>query len=112
MVTKANLAIYQGDDYLAVVTVSNGTSTPPDLTGYTAQAQIRSGPADSNATVLVEISTQVNPANSTVNLTIPSAITATLSGQYAWDLELIAPDGIINTILAGSASVTPEVTRK
>ena len=34
MPSKANLAIYQGDDYAAAVTVLNGSDAPPDLTGY------------------------------------------------------------------------------
>ena len=104
---KANLVLYQGDDYAAVVTVS-GVS---DLSGYTAQAQIRLGPADSNPQVVVEIETTVAPP-STINLEIPNDITGQLSGMYAWDLQVTDPDGIVSTILAGSVVVTPEVTRE
>jgi hypothetical protein len=107
----ANLAIYQGDDYAAVVTVSDGSGTPPNLTGYTAQAQVRLGPADTNPTVVVEIATSLLLPDQ-IQLTIPRSITAQLSGNYSWDLQLIKPDTTIETILAGKVQVTLEVTRE
>jgi len=110
MPSKATLAIYQGDDYFAVVTVTNGTPTPPDLTGYEAQAQIRLSIADKAADVIVEIATQIE--GNQIFLSIPAAQTVPLSGTYAWDLQLTRPDGTIVTILAGGVVVTGEVTRE
>ena len=111
MVAQANLAIYEGDDYSALVTVLNADATMPDLTGYEAQAQIRLGAADFNPTVVVEIETAITPPNQ-IALTIPNAITSQLSGRYQWDLQLTATDGTITTILAGLVTVTPEITRE
>ena len=110
MADTADLNIYQGDDYSAIVTVSSG-STPPAqvLAGYTAQAQIRQGPADIYPQIVVQISTAVNSPN--VSLSIPHAVTTTLAGQYVWDLQLTSSAGIITTILAGNVKVTQEVTR-
>jgi hypothetical protein len=109
--SRANLAIYQGDDYTGVVTVTNGSPTPPDLSTYSAQAQIRDGPADSNPTVVVEIALTV--AGNQIALAIPAAQTVTLTnGPYAWDLQLTPAAGApIQTILAGAVNVTLEVTR-
>jgi hypothetical protein len=111
MPSKADLNIYQGDDYAAVVTVSNG-STPPDqvLAGYAAQAQIRTGVADKQTTVACEILTTVSSPY--VNLSIPHALTMALKGRYVWDLQLIDPSGLITTILSGAVTVTQEVTRE
>ena len=111
MPSPANLAIYQGDDYLCIVTVSDGTANGPDLTGYSAQAQMRLGPADANPDVAWEIETEVELPN-TINLTIPRGVTALMSGSYFWDLQLTAPDSTVATILAGSVNVTQEVTRE
>ena len=107
--SKANLAIYQGDDYSAVVTVANGNGLPPDLTGYTAKAQIRSGPADTNPDVIAELGVAIDV--DTITLTMPATDTATLNGRYQWDLELTSPLGLKTTILAGAAIATGEVTR-
>jgi hypothetical protein len=103
---KANLAIYQGDDYAAVVTVDG----LPDLTGFTAQAQIRLGPADNNPIVVVEIDTALALPNQ-INLVIPESITRQLSGIYMWDLQITDPVGITSTLLAGNVIVTQEITR-
>lgn len=110
MPSKDNLQIYQGDDYNAVVTIS-GSGTPPNLTGYIAQAQIRVGPADTNPQVVVEITTAVILPNF-VSLSIPAAVTVGLSGLYVWDLQLVSSAGMITTVLAGGVVVTAEVTRR
>jgi hypothetical protein len=110
MATRADLVLYQGDDYAATVTVSNGL--PPDevLVGYTAQAQIRESVADESPAVLIEIGTAV--VSPLIVLSIPRDQTVELcGGNYVWDLQLTAADGTVTTILAGAVRVTPEVTR-
>jgi hypothetical protein len=111
MPDRANLVIYQGDDYSAVVTVLNGTG-PADLTGYTAQAQIRPGPADRFRQIIAELGTSIDTANSLIYLSLPSATTTPLAGAFYWDLQLTAPGGTVTTILAGVATITPEITRE
>jgi hypothetical protein len=110
MPSKANLAIYQGDDYAAVVQVFDGNGSPLDLTDYQAHAHIRVGPANLYPEVVVEVIAAIQ--DSRIDLSIPATQTIGLSGQYMWDLQLVAPDGMITTILAGNAIVTPDVTRE
>lgn len=109
MASKGDLLIYQGDDYLATVTVANQDGSPVDLTGFTAQAQIREDVADNAPEVVVEIAATVG--TSTVELSIPNAETKLLNGAYRWDLQLTSADGFITTVLAGKVTVTAEVTR-
>lgn len=111
MPCRADLVIYQGDTYAAMVTVTDGSGQPPDLTGYVPQAQIRDGPADTNAQVIVEITASIVAPNF-VSLSIPAAQTVALAGQYVWDLQLQSPDGMVQTILAGYALAQREVTRE
>lgn len=104
MPSKANLSIYQGDDYAGVVTVSG------DLTGHTAQAQIRAGYADANPEIVVEIDCEID--GQLIALSIPGSKTVTLTGSgYQWDLQLVSPTGGVSTILYGAVPVTLEVTR-
>jgi hypothetical protein len=109
-IKQANIALYQGDDWAAQVTVLNADMTPADLTGYTAQAQIRAGVADQQPVVAAQMSATVNPPNQ-VLLALTHAQTAPMSGQYVWDLQVTSPGGIITTLLAGSVGVSQEVTR-
>ena len=113
MASRADLAIYQGDDWAALVSVLDGTGAAVDITGYVPQAQIRLGPADANPKVLVEITALVDALiTGQINLSIPNATTALMSGSYAWDLQLTTPSGAIMTLLAGTVIVTQEVTRE
>lgn len=107
--TKSDLLLYQGDDYAGTVLVSNADGTPADLTGYTAQSQIRRLVADADPVVVVEIGTTVVSPN--VILSIPHLETETLQGRYVWDLQLTTPDDQIMTIIAGKVILTSEVTR-
>jgi hypothetical protein len=109
-VSKANLDVVQGDDYVATVSVTNADGSPADISGYTAKAQIRQDVADEARRVDVEITTAVASPN--VTLTIPHATTQTLTAaSYVWDLQLTSAGGQITTILAGTVIVTREVTR-
>lgn len=108
--SKQDLAIVQGADYAGTVTVQYTDGAPLDLTGWTAQSQLRRGIADCNAEVIYDIITTI-VAPDKVILSIPNAVTTTLKGRYAWDLDLTNPEGGITTVMAGNADVKAEVTR-
>jgi hypothetical protein len=102
-----DLLIYQGDDYVAVVTVNGGQ--PVDvIAGYTANAQIRRDFAD-NADVVADMTAIVNSPYITIGLSKDQ--TVNLSGDYVWDLQITSPTGGATTILRGNVLVTQEVTR-
>jgi hypothetical protein len=108
---KSDLAIYQGDDWAATVAVNNCDGTTADLTGYTAQAQIRTGIADQTAAVAAQLLCAVAPPNE-ISISLTSAQTTLLTQPvYRWDLQITSPTGIITTILAGAVNMQFEVTR-
>ena len=107
---QADLYIYQGDDFTAVVTVLNEDGSEADITGYTAKAQIRGDVAD-KADVMAELTTFVQSPY--VTLSLMHTETANLcGGRSVWDLELTSPEDTVVTVLAGRAFVTAEVTRQ
>ena len=107
---RQDLAIYQGDTFSATVTIRNVDGTPADISGYTAQAQIRRAVADADPVVEVEMSATVESPQ--VHLSIPHDETVGLTGRYVWDLQIIDGSGAITTVLAGKVIVTSEVTRE
>lgn len=111
MAKTATLNIYQGDDYAAVVTVLDSNGQPADLTGYTAQAQIRHDVADVAPTVVIEIPTTITLPNQ-ITLAVAHVFTTPLSGPYKWDLQITDASNIITTLLYGPVQVILEVTRE
>ena len=110
MPSKADLSIYQGDDYGAEVSVLNADGSAADLTGATAKAQIRVDTADKAPAVVAEMTASI--AGSKVTLSLLKAETAKLTRpNYVWDLQLAMPSGGVITVLNGRVTVTPEVTR-
>lgn len=111
MPSQANLSVFQGDDYSAAVTVTYTTGQPADLTGYTAQAQIRRAVADSASKVDCEIACTIE--SPIVRLFIHHEQTALLAGDYVWDMQLVSPppQSFVITIMSGRVRAAQEVTR-
>ena len=107
--TNANLELYQGDDFAAVVTVTNADNTPADITGYTALSHIRRAVADADPVIVATLSTTVDSPE--INLSLTADQTEPLQGQYVWDLQLTGPSAEVMTIMRGKVMVTAEVTR-
>lgn len=113
MVQKLGLiCVNQGDDWAGQVTVNNCDGTPMDLTGYTVHAQMRSGPADQTWRIAACFTTAILLPNViTISLTHRQT-TCLRNPQYVWSMEIVSPDGIVTTVVAGQVNVTPQVTRE
>lgn len=131
---EGDLVISQGSDNTFVYrySTSDGTTTTPvDLTGWQARAQIRRQPGGE---VWVSLdSTAATAAGSTIALAVDGTITVYLhhaetepwpvsrassmdsSGALVpsgvWDLELVAPTGEVKRLVMGRVSVSADVTR-
>lgn len=109
----SDLTLMQGDTFGATVTVymPDGT-TPMNLTGFVVNSHIRRGPADQYTEIAAEVVTTISdPAAGTIALSLGPTVTATLTGQYLWDLQLISPGGVVTTVLRGKVTMVAEVTR-
>jgi hypothetical protein len=111
MAAKASLTIYQGDDYVANVLVMEGDGvTPADLTGFTAQSQMRVNANDTSPNGAAEFT--IGITGNLITLTLTNDVTRNLSSpSYIWDLQIIAPNGWITTLLFGNIQVVREVTK-
>lgn len=107
---KQNLTVTRGDTLTLVVTMTSDGSTPIVITGRTYAAQVRTSPDASSASASFTC-TITDGANGVLTCTIPAATTATLNPQvYVWDLQETA-SGTVATVLTGTVTVSPDVTR-
>ena len=122
-----NLVIEQGATFIRVFlwqvggttdcscTTTSTTAVPVDLTGFSADLQIRQTPQ--STTILYEGSTAngnivLGGTAGTITLTIPSTTTAGFSWlRGVYDLILTSSGGIVTRLLQGSVTVSPDVTR-
>jgi hypothetical protein len=103
-----NLKLYQGDDFYLDLTVTNPDGTPADLTGYTAQAQIRTAvgapdPPEASFTASVDTSASI------IHLHLPHTEAEKLTaGVNYWDCQISSTEWF--TLAAGKVTVTGEIT--
>lgn len=107
-----NITIEQGATFYKVMTLS-ASSSPVNLTGYTARMQIR--PEVESSEVLAELTTANGRitlnAQGQITWTIPANVTATIDVDGVYDMELIEPGGHVHRLLKGKVRLDREVTR-
>lgn len=104
----------QGATFSRLLTIRNGENDLLDLTGYTARMQVR--PEVDSDEILVELTTEngrisLGGAYGTVLLHLPPEVTATISTDGFYDLEIITSGGAVYRLLRGKFALDPEVTR-
>lgn len=109
MATKANLVIDQGTTYTTDLNLTDENGDPLNLTGYSANSQIRKHYTSSNS---VTFSTSINATAGVITLSLTANQTANMvGGRYVYDVELTDASNSISRIVEGIVTVTPQVTR-
>ena len=108
MATKSNLVIDQGATFSTDLTLTDENGDALNLTGYTANSQIRKWYTSSNS---VSFSASTNTSTGVVTLSLTAnQTTALTAGRYVYDVE-ISDGTTISRIVEGIVTVTPNVTR-
>ncbi|WP_217235451.1 hypothetical protein [Streptomyces sp. AC555_RSS877] len=102
-----DLYIEQGATFVQTYTVTDD----PEFTwsGWTARSQIRSE-ASENGELLLDLTSYLTITGGEIQLAIPASVTATLTRNGRWDLEVVQGATVVR-LLNGRAIVSPEVTR-
>jgi hypothetical protein len=109
MARKLNLGIDQGADFTADVFVSDVNGDGLDLTGYTANAEMKHWYTSDN-TIPFSVD-MTNAANGYVLLTMNSATTMTLEHErYVYDLIVTDAANTVTRIIEGIVMVDPGVS--
>ena len=110
---RYNLTVYKGTTFQLKPVWKIG-GVPVDLTGYTADMQVR---AATDTAIIVELSTTngritIDAAYGRINLYISATDTAALTaGAYQYDLNLTnSVDGTVYKILQGAFTIAASVT--
>jgi len=113
-----DLLIYQGATFhRSWKLVESGTTTPMDLTGYSARMQIREKLKSED--VILELTTansriaiDITSTDTTLSLYIAPEDTAAIQiTRGVYDLELVDTAGDVFRLMQGAVTVSKEVTR-
>jgi hypothetical protein len=108
MAIKTNLIVDQGANFVYNVYLIDQNGDAFDITGYTANAQIRK---TYTSTTYNTIDVAVGNTNGLITLSMNTAITANLTNnRYVYDLQLHS-NNTTSRIMEGIVTVNPEVTR-
>lgn len=109
MASKANITIDQGTTFSTDLTLTDEFGDNLDLTGYTANSQMRKWYTSSTVTATFVADVNVQTAAVTLSLT-PTQTANIVSGRYVYDVEIT--NGVTTSrIVEGIVTVTPQVTR-
>ena len=112
MAVISNIFIDAGADYTSTVTVTDGTGSAYDLTGYTAAAQIRKTYESSAATVAFTVAFASDRTTGQLDLTLTGAQTAAVTqGRYVYDVLITSGAGALTRVVEGIAQINPRVTQ-
>lgn len=109
---KLNLLCPQGSTFARTLTYKVDNE-PVDLTGYSVRLQVREYHYSDDFIVSLTDSSGITLGGSAGTIDILVAASATqefVSGDYVYDLELVA-GGTVTRLIEGKFTVTPEVTR-
>ena len=112
---RVDLKIYQGSDFLQVVTfLQTAGGTPVDLTGLTGRMQIRQTLESSD--IIMDLTTEngrlaFGGATGVVTMTLTAAETATILTDGVYDLEFVTSATSASRWLEGLVILSKEVTR-
>ena len=111
MGAKANIVVDQGTDFTTTITVTDDDGNVTDLTGYTAEGQIRKHFESSTKTDFT-ISFGTPRTDGQLTLSLSRVKTANLeAGRYVYDVELTSSANSTSRLVEGIVTVTPQVTR-
>jgi len=88
--------------------------TAKDITDYTARMQVRQRYVSTSTVLSLVSPTNITLGGSSGSIVATASATtmaAVAAGDYLYDLEMVASNGIVTRLIKGSFTVRPEVTR-
>ncbi len=110
MAFTVNLYVEAGATFSREITYTNADGSVFDLTGYTAELQVRETAASASA--VITKTPGINTTTGVVSWTFTATETALLTAsKYVWAIELTHTDGTVLRFVEGDITVSPEVVR-
>lgn len=110
MAAFSELVIEQGATFSTTLNVEDTAGSAIDLTGYTAESQMRKSYYSSSATTINAEVTGTSNGEVTISMTAPNTANVT-AGRYVYDVKITSPSNEVTRVVEGIVTVLPSVTR-
>lgn len=100
----------QGTTWLIDMVTQNNDGSLIDYSGYIARMYLKRK-LNSEAALQMTTSDYITVGLGFIRWNVPDEITAELSGEYIYDLEMESFDGTVQRLFQGNIILSPEVTR-
>jgi hypothetical protein len=114
MASVYNGTINQGSDWFLTLIYKDSSGTAINLTGYTANMQLRVNANSTTANLTLSTGSGITITGATGTIAIHATATQTaalLAQNYVYDLEIRSSGGIVTRLIQGTLNVSAEVTR-
>lgn len=111
---KYNIVADQGATFSRNIHWKDENGDPIDITDYTARMQVRERFVSTSTVLSLVSPTNITLGGGSGNIVITASATTmagVTAGDYVYDLEMVASNGVVTRLLQGTFKVTPEVTR-
>lgn len=110
-----SISIEQGATFTRSIVYNDSEGNPVDLTSVTAvRGQVRDNFASPTAYDFT-LAVESPPTSGVISWLMPADVTATFpvtrAQKYFYDIEIEYSSGVVERLLEGIATITPEVTR-
>jgi hypothetical protein len=109
-----NIIADQGATFSRNLHWEDSSGNPINITDYTARMQVRERFVSATTVLSLTSPTQIvlGGGSGTIVVTVSATSMASVAaGDYVYDLEMVASNGVVTRLLQGSFKVRPEVTR-
>jgi hypothetical protein len=107
---QLNLYVEAGATFERSLIYTNDDGSLFDLTGFTAELQVRESVTSDSVTLAV--TPTIDPETAAISWTFSATQTASLTlARYVYALELYGPDDLVIRLIEGAVTVSPEVVR-
>ena len=104
-----NFTMYSGDSKTLSVRVVNENWKPVDIDSATDITYKLAASVSGTALITKDLSDGISVANSTVTITLGTADTASLSGDYYHELQITDASSNVFTAFSGTVTVTSDL---
>lgn len=109
MPKRYDITLYQGDTFAFALVFKNG-ATPVNVTGWTAQAQIRKVD-DNTAGETPNLGITVGTTDGKITIDLTDTESAALQGSTEYKYDIQVSDGVSKrTFIGGNITVTDDIT--